>query len=239
MGYEIVFSFHERNETGNGYNTEVTKTLKKVVGKATEDTPLEHLAKIVFGQLARRDIWVVDAEICEYTKKKISFKETKDGILLKHKKFGFDFTCGSVEAIEDNGFVDEQVYEEETVPVLSKPKPAVKPIVKEKPLRFEIYDPHPDMAALAKKKGLMFTIGKKYPIFSESFSGSNVALGMSYLTEDDLGNRRTLNDKHFTPIVNLLEGFNEEFTPATTRASQNQATAVSTTNMPVIHTFGR
>ena len=51
MGYEVVFHCHEKKAEGIGYNVETTKTFKKVVGKATEDTPLEQLAKLVFGSV--------------------------------------------------------------------------------------------------------------------------------------------------------------------------------------------
>lgn len=41
-------------------------------------------------QLARRNILITDVEIYEFTKKKLSFKEADDGILIKNKKFKFD-----------------------------------------------------------------------------------------------------------------------------------------------------
>jgi hypothetical protein len=146
MGYEVIFKYHEKKTEGTGYDVESVKTFKKVVGKATEDTPLEQLAKLVFGQMARRDVWVVDAEIYEYTKKKISFKETKDGVLLKNKKFSFDLTCENIDltsvnepvavsSSSDDGFVDSVEYEE-VAPAPKKklvvvPPPPKKGIVRE------------------------------------------------------------------------------------------------------------
>jgi hypothetical protein len=109
MGYEVLFSYNEKKD--NGYDSENVKTLKKVVGKATEDTPLEHLAALIFRQFARRDVMVFDVEIYEYTKKRISFKENKDGILLKNKKFSFDLsTCDQTpETSSEEVFSDKEV----------------------------------------------------------------------------------------------------------------------------------
>jgi hypothetical protein len=233
----VVFIYHDKKKEGTGYDESSVKTFKKVVGKATEDTPLEHLAKLVFGQLARRDVWVVDAEIYEYTKKKVSFKETKDGILLKNKKFGFDMTCDSLQ-------IEESVVDPEVVPeivVQEKPKKVViiPPAKKESVIRYELYDPHPDIAAVAKSRVTGFTLGKKYPIYSESASGQSLLMGMNYLTEDDNGNRRTLNDKHFTPVVGVLEnGFDNEFRPAEQRSTLSHQNDFDK-NMPAIHTLGR
>lgn len=243
MGYEVVFHCHEKKAEGIGYNVETTKTFKKVVGKATEDTPLEQLAKLVFGQLARRDVWVIDAEIYEYSKKKISFKETKDGVLLKNKKFSFDFTCENIEMASSDeveevaDFVSE---EPQMTPKIQKKLVVVHPPAKkESILRWEIYDPHPDIAAVAKKKNTTFTLGKKYPIFSETADSRSIMLGMNYLTEDDNGNRRTLNDKHFTPIVNVLEnGFEPEFKLANERVALSHQNKFDD-SMPAITTFGR
>jgi hypothetical protein len=222
------------------------KTFKKVVGKATEDTPLEQLAKLVFGQMARRDVWVVDADIFEYTKKKISFKETKDGVLLKNKKFSFDLTCENVELTactepSEDGFVESIEYEE----VAPAPKMQKKVVVpptpkKESVLRYEVYDPHPDIAAAAKRRnGMSFTLGKRYPIYAETPDSRNILLGMNYLTEDDNGNRRTLNDKHFTPVVSTLEnGFEPEFKTAEERVVLSHQNKFDD-SMPAIHTFRR
>jgi hypothetical protein len=245
MGYEITFKFHDKKTEGAGYDVETTKTFKKVVGKATDDTPLELLAKLVFGQMARRDIWVVDADIFEYTKKKISFKNTDGGVLLKNKKFSFDLTCENVELpvsaeSSDDAFTNSVEYEE-VAPVPKQKKLVVVPPApkKETVLRYEVYDPHPDIAAVAKRRNMAFTIGKRYPIYSETPDGRNILLGMNYLTEDDNGNRRTMNDKHFTPVVSTLEnGFEPEFKPAQERAVLSHQNKFDD-SMPAVHTFGR
>lgn len=86
---------------------------------------------------------------------------------------------------------------------------------------------------------MAFTLGKRYPIFSETPDSRNILLGMNYLTEDDNGNRRTLNDKHFTPVVGMLEnGFEAEFRPAQERAVLSHQNKFDD-SMPAVHTFGR
>src|SRR5690606_33375022 len=89
LGFEITLKFHEEISKGE-YNKDELKTKTTKVGGPLEDVPIEVLAGKVIAQLARRNILVVDVEIYEITKKKISFKETSDGILIKNKKFRFD-----------------------------------------------------------------------------------------------------------------------------------------------------
>jgi len=48
-----------------------------------EEVPVEKLASAVMMQLARRDIMVFNVEISEFIKRKVSFKETKGGVLIK------------------------------------------------------------------------------------------------------------------------------------------------------------
>jgi hypothetical protein len=240
MGYEVLFSYNEKKE--NGYDLENVKILKKTVGKATEDTPLEHLAALIFRQFARRDVMMFNVEIYEYTKKKITFKETKDGILLKNKKFSFDLsTCDQIiETPCEETFTDTQTSTQSSEPVVATKLVPIPPTKKEQPLRYEIYDPSPDIAAMAKIRVKNFTLGKRYPIFAEKpTSPSNWQLGMSYLTQDDEGNRRMLNDKHFVPVVGALDKefenddrlFNERFRAA--------AQLSGGSSMPDIYTVGK
>jgi hypothetical protein len=239
MGYEVLFSYNEKKD--NGYDSENVKTLKKVVGKATEDTPLEHLAALIFRQFARRDVMVFDVEIYEYTKKRISFKENKDGILLKNKKFSFDLsTCDQTPETSS-----EEVFSDETNNIPQQPASTTKlvplpPIKKEQPLRYEIYDPSPDIASIAKVKVKNFTIGKRYPIFSEKpTSPSNWQLGMSYLTQDDEGNRRMLNDKHFVPVVGTLDKEFENDDRLFNERVRAASALTNNYNMPDIYTTSK
>lgn len=86
MGYEVVYTYHERLEEG-GYDKENLKEMKKRIGTPYEDVPLSKLATVLLGQLARRDIWVMSVEVYEYKKTKINFRETKGGLVLKIRNF--------------------------------------------------------------------------------------------------------------------------------------------------------
>ena len=88
MGFECIYYFHKKVD--GDYDRENKETFKKKVGDPFDDVPLEKLAASIMAQMARRDIWIVDVEIFELTKKQISFKESKGGIVIKNKKFSFD-----------------------------------------------------------------------------------------------------------------------------------------------------
>lgn len=91
MGFECVFHYFDKNEDGKGFNTANRKTFKKVIGKM-DDVPLEELAGLVLKQLARRDVLVDEVELFEFTRKPLSFRETKGGIVIKGQKFDLDGT---------------------------------------------------------------------------------------------------------------------------------------------------
>ncbi len=110
MGYELTFHYHERDESEGKYNTEETKTLTKNVGRRSAEVPLEQVAAVVMGQLARRDIWVVDVEIAEFAKRTVSFKETKSGIIIKNRKFNYDQVAGHLISEEDQPEPDMSMY---------------------------------------------------------------------------------------------------------------------------------
>ena len=95
MGYEITYKYHPKLEEGVGYDYDITEEKKVKVGKPFDDTSLEKCAAAIMGQLARRDVWVVDVEVYELVKKEISFKESKDGkgIVLKNKRFSLNQTA--------------------------------------------------------------------------------------------------------------------------------------------------
>lgn len=88
MGFEVTY--HYRESIGSGQYAEEVQTKSIKVGSASEDTPLEAVASKVMAQLARRNILITDVEIYEYTRKKLTYKEADDGIIIKNKKFKFD-----------------------------------------------------------------------------------------------------------------------------------------------------
>ena len=87
MGYEVVIKYREGKDAKEEQEVK-EKTIQ--VGQLTEEVPIETLAGKVLAQLARRNISVVDIEIYEYAKKKVTYKEDEDGIRIKNKKFRFD-----------------------------------------------------------------------------------------------------------------------------------------------------
>jgi hypothetical protein len=217
MGYELIFHYQDEIEKGK-YSEEI-KTRKVKVGSPQEDVSLDEAAAKIFAQLARRNMLVTDVEIYEFTKKKLSYKEVEDGFLIKNRKYYFD----DGPAVISSQDVEESPQEQLAAllaanpsllsqfalaggqPVVQAPNvqmPGVKPLpVRKLPplgkaLREEVFDPPAFLKDEIRRRGLPFTIGKRYPIYDEK-PNSNTQAGMDYLTVDDTGNRRTINSIHF------------------------------------------
>jgi hypothetical protein len=193
MAFELTYFYHEKKPEGGGYNTEEKKELKKKIGNNFEEIPLEQVATAIIKQLARRDIWVVDVEVNEYTKKPVSFKESNDGsgIVLKGKKFSLDHSASLVA-------VDVSVDLEEASQVPSSgmnlvaaaqkkqsSKPGgvnlVEPPVNPNRVMFwATFEPHP-FTQEARSKGLKFSVGKKYPVHRQKDGPAGQTL---YITDD-------------------------------------------------------
>ena len=250
MGYELCFHYHEEVSKGE-YDRETLHKKNVTIGSPTDDIPLGAVASRIMAQLARRNILVVDVEIYEYTKKKLSFKETSDGILIKNRKYSFDDGVNlSCVEVPDEPAVDPSVghlmsnqqslqqllsallagnqnlVAQGIVPAAaakdSKPNLAVIP-APSKYLRKEIFNPlEKAMIADCKKRGMNFTVGNLYPIINERLAPVAQA-GMMYTTIDDEGKRFNLSDKFFTPTVNMEYGehFNEEFVPIATKTAHS------------------
>ncbi len=311
MGFEVHFKYYKKKAEGFGYDTEGDPEVMKVaVGKQWDDVDLDEVAKACFGQMAKRNILIVDAEIYEYTKKKVSFKLKDDGISIKNRKFSYDIT-GAIKSendaaemppgvqlvmpnqmimpnqpvISQGGHVLEpheimqQQYRQAPPPMpvpvqqpqqdishlppevqaeirqhqmvqaqqhrpAGHPAERMRPILPPagSPLRFECYDPHPDLARVAAQKRLPFTVGKRYPIYEEKPDRRGVVFGMIYVTEDDQGNRRALNDKHFVPLQNLSGDFDAGRPNHVARVAveENQvAVNGKVMQLPDIYTLGR
>jgi hypothetical protein len=209
MGYEIIFKYHPQLDDGS-YDREETKELKKKVGDAYDDVPLEKVVSTILSQRARRDILIVDAEIFEYKKAKINFKETKGGIVIKHKKFLLD---------EDSNITVQEMPEESApqvpallpVPAMPATTPAainnrVNIATSSRPIKWVVLDPDPQNLSKVKQKGLAFVPNKRYPVFAEvpgKQFGTNV-----YTIHDE--NRREVNvmdDIFLNADQKMLQGF--------------------------------
>ena len=182
---------------------------------------MEVLAGKIMAQFARRSILVVDVEVYEFVRKKVNFREEKDGIKIKNKKFRFD--DGPTVTLEDysengNGVEQQlaallvanpQLLSQIKGQVSSLDKQVVaqpKPPVFDAPIRYEIFEPvDTPLVGFAKERGWRFTLGKKYPVYEEK-AGTSVTDGMFYTTIDDAGKRLLVNDKFFVPVPKGLAG---------------------------------
>lgn len=219
MGFEIVFKYHEKTE--NGYDTAEQKSFKKKCGDAYEDVPLEKLALVVVGQLARRDIWIVDVEINEFVKKPISFRETKGGIVIKNKKFSLDSKLETSIIVEDVGVESINIsatHISENVNVSVNKGKTMYPhellgrdLTKKRPVANMIFAPEPQQIREIGKYKL--TIDKKYSIYEKR---NNPTGGELFVILDDSQREITISDKYFIPATINLIG-DEEF------ASQQQS----------------
>lgn len=220
MGFEVLYKYYEK--TDEGYDMENTHELKRKVGKAYDDTTYERLAATIMGQFARRDIMVIDVEIVEFVKKQISFKETKNGICIKNKKYLFDGTeMQEMPEVADqplpqnvlqNVAPSSQVAQTGVGPDLFIGKKPTQtgvgpdPFIGKKPIRHETFEPDDVMAADARKRGLKFTRGNKYPIYEEKQDRRGILFGMLYVTKDDVGQKQILSDRLFIFKQSLVGG---------------------------------
>ncbi len=243
MGYEVVYYYHEEIERGE-YNKEETKEGMVIVGEAWEDVELDYLAGKVMALLARRSILVTSLEISEFKKKSVTFREAKDGIVIKNRKFKFDdgstlkgesleqsdpmdqlkaLLDANPNLIEDLGIAGAskvsasgaQPHENmqgtsESRKSLQLPKQAVSKLFKNPtPLRYELFNPVIDgLQHDAKRRGMKFTLGKRYPIYEERPAGTAQA-GMMYFTLDDEGKKQAMSDKFFQTETSQLIGDQE------------------------------
>lgn len=221
MGYEVTYKYHPKQEDGNGYNTDEVKELTKKVGKAFDDMPPEKLAAVVMSQLARRDIWIIDVEIFEFIRKKISFKESKDGrgVVIKNKKFSLDAAACLIEEdlfsedVEKNSVSQATKEEQGLQPheiVAQRKKQVVKNVTPQgNPQSWLAFDPMPQMLPEIQSQGLRFTPDKKYPVYGRREHPSGSELGILISTINDLEEAVEVNDKYFTNSEIKLVGDNE------------------------------
>jgi hypothetical protein len=228
MGFEVLYQYHERLEDGS-YDKDI-KTMKKKVGKVEEEISHDKLAGTIMAQLARRDIWVIDVEVYEFTKKKLSFKETKGGLVIGNRRYNLD-ACEHLSVQESDEVVSTPppaIQVKSFKPSFQTDLPAISEdlvrnangmvnvadlqLLKKKPLRYEVFQPDPTFVDMSKVRTLAFTVGEKYPIYAEKPAGNDNRLGMNYTTLDNNGQKQVLNDKHFLPVGILIGGsqFNEK-----------------------------
>jgi hypothetical protein len=204
MGFEVVYYYKELiDEKVLGVYSEEVKSKTSKIGKATEDISFETLASKILSQLARRNILIVNFEIFEFAKKKVNFKEANDGIIIKNKKYKFDGKVNMFTDINLEEIDSDETDDQEDTEIEKKENEKQKDVFpcklnsqssNKKPIRYEYYDPEVMALHKAKQKGLKFTQGKKYPIFSEQNMGSAIV----YKTIDDSNNEVSVSSEYFS-----------------------------------------
>lgn len=205
MGFEVIYHYKELlDEKNPGVYSEEIKTKTSKIGKATEEISFEVLSSKILSQLARRNILIINFEIFEFQKKKINYKETDDGLIIKNKKYKFDGKVNtfvelksSFEEDEDEDEIDFVPENENQVDVFPCKVKNIKPntnLHQPRPIRYEFFDPELMALHKAKQKGLKFTQGKKYPIFEEENLGGNLL----YKTKDDSNKDVKVSAEYFT-----------------------------------------
>lgn len=196
MGYEVNYNYHEK--INGEYNKEEIKTFKKKVGDPFEDITLEQLATTIMAQLARRDIWITDVKIFELTKKQVSFKEAKGGLIIKNKKIVLDGSKCVIQSIDESS--DESEISEN--PPDNKNIEKSKKIVVNKninteniaPIFSKIYSPELRNHELFKLKGINLTVDKVYDIIK----AEPISFGLEkYYILDDNGKKVSVDSDNF------------------------------------------
>lgn len=205
----MKFQYHDRLAEGFGYNKDEVKEMKRKLGDPLEDVPLDKLAGVIFSQYARRDIMVIGVSVEEITRKAVSFKETKGGIVLKNKKFLLD---------EDAHHIVVQEVTAAMVPVqanvnLAQPaRPNVNLAQSARSVRGGqgrkkqvVFMPSEVEAVreLFRQTGVRLTPEKEYPVLSEQMNANGI--GMTLTITDDVGREHAVPDEFFVQAaINLL-----------------------------------
>lgn len=200
--YELVFKFHPKSDEGPGFQMDKEEAFKKKVGSSKEEeVPEGEVLKVIVTQMARRDIWVTDVEVHEFTRRKVPFKFLKGGFSFKGKKFGFD----EVGRIEATGHEERDPPLHESAPRHSQPSQTVQQPQQRRrdndipstvglpPVRMEIFDPDPRQQQ--QLRNLQLTVGKKYAIFVEE-PGDQIRTP-KYIIRDDAGRDIRIGSEYF------------------------------------------
>jgi hypothetical protein len=206
--FEIEFKYYKQKEDLD-YNKDEPLIFKNKFGKVDEDYPREKLAKYILTQLARRDIFIFDVEIYEYTKKKVNFKLSKNGFSISGNKFN------NSDLAEDCHFEDDVPNEPQNIPqipIKSRPinliesKPKIDQDVRSKKIIRKVAFV-PPLRMDKSKFPYKFTVNKTYPIYSERYNMNGI--GMFVTTVDDANNVVEVIDEYFVPSNSSLEFENE------------------------------
>lgn len=227
MGYEVTFHYLNRKEEGFGYDIENPQQYTKSLGQGAEDVPLDKLVGLIMSQYARRDIMVNDVEVFETVRRKITYKETAGGVIIKNKKYSFD--QGVINIVGEVATEPVQQEHQQSslpsqkidipVPTITRDEeddlqplpPTKKQQPPKRPIRSEVFNPEPDLIADLRKKGVALTVGTQYPIMQEKIIEQSVAgkmiPGTLYQVIGDHGKPVVINSMHFSAPTKGLYGY--------------------------------
>lgn len=214
MAFEIIFHYYPYSESDKEYDKTNASKYDKKIGDIFEEVSLERLASSILTQLARRDIFVYDVEVHELVKKKVSFKQSKNSISIKNKKFSLANDTVVVQEISENLLENKNEASNKeilTVPEKNKnvylPNNKV-PLTSLKVLKTMIFSPS-DLKYL-KGKPWRFTPNKKYSIYKEKIAPNGIGMILSLI--DDTGREVEASDEFFiNDTVSLLNEETETF----------------------------
>lgn len=210
--FEIEFKYYKQKENLD-YNKEEPFVFKNKFGKIDEDYPKEKLAKYILTQLARRDVFIYDVEIYEFTKKKVNFKLGKNGFLIAGSKFN------NSDLAEDCNLEDDVLTEPQAIPLAQNLAPTPQQpqnkfinlaskfgdLKSRKIMRKVAFVPPLRMDK--SKFPYKFTLNKTYPVYSERYNTNGI--GMFITTTDDNNEILEVIDEWFVP-ANASLGYENE-----------------------------
>ncbi len=208
--FEVEFKYYKQKEDLD-YNKDEPLVFKNKFGKIDEDYPKEKLAKYILTQLARRDIFIYDVEVYEFTKKKVNFKLGKNGFSIAGSKFS------NSDLAEECSLENDVPAEPQAIPssIKQNPTPSVQNNFQNLSRRIENKPKKvlrrvafiPPLRMDKSKFPYKFTLNKIYPVYSERYNMNGV--GMIIMTTDDSDNVVEVNDEYFVPANAALEYENE------------------------------
>jgi len=207
MGFLVTIKYHPKLENGKfGYDMDQEEEQTLKVGKKEEELTHEELAIAILKQLSRRDILVKEVEALEFVQKKLKVRESKNGIIVGHKKYTFndvtDLKSVHVEdinqpAVQQGPPPPQPQSQPERVNLSQVPVPPRPQTV----IREEFFDPEPAYQRYSQQFQQMgLTVGKKYKIIKELGTPS-ISGGVDvskYRILNDTGGTIDVPIQHFT-----------------------------------------
>lgn len=207
---------------------ETIKTFTKYVGRRNSEVTLEQVAAVILGQMASRDKYIKDVQVFEFAKREVTFKETRNGVVIKGRKFAFDQLHGELICTEEPK-VDQEVSQYTDLsqfkpsisshPGVNPAMPQFNPVLAQSvaqkiqqkmqrdpnvPMRHEVFRPNREDFPHLQRQGFHLTMNRPYPIYNEVIK--NEMEPIYYTVQDDVGQRVSLSSLYFEPMRRGLVG---------------------------------